>query len=132
MPMAESVCCDTRNLALAEPQFLFEAPDVNLFNRLDSEKVTTFYDSVCGVPLFQAPMERTFDAWNAETEEHGWPSFRTPEIFSENIIVDEQTGYVTSSCGTHLGTYLPDVGGAPRYCIDLSCIAGKEASMAFL
>ena len=132
MPMAESVCCDTRNLALAEPQFLFEAPDVNLFNRLDSEKVTTFYDSVCGVPLFQAPMERTFDAWKAETEEHGWPSFRTPEIFSENIIVDEQTGYVTSSCGTHLGTYLPDVGGAPRYCIDLSCIAGKEASMSFL
>jgi len=129
MPLAESVCCDLRNLARAEPQFLFEAPDINLFDRLDKSKVTTFYDSVCGVPLFKAPVSRTFDVWKAETEEHGWPSFRTPEIFPENVIVDGTTGYVTSSCGTHLGTYLPDVGGAPRYCIDLSCIAGNEASI---
>jgi len=132
MPLAEAVCCDSRNLPFAEPQFLFEAPDINLFDKLDKTKVTTFYDSVCGVPLFKAPFNRTFDAWKAETEEHGWPSFRTPEIFSENVIVDKDTGYVTSSCGTHLGTYLPDVGGAPRYCIDLSCIAGNEASMSFL
>jgi len=125
MPLAESVCCDSRNQARAEPQFLFEAPDIDLFDRLDSSKVTIFYDSVCGVPLFKAPVSRTFDAWVAETEEHGWPSFRTPEIFSENVIVNFTTGYVTSSCGTHLGTYLPDVGGAPRYCIDLSCIAGN-------
>jgi len=131
MPLAESVCCDSRNQAGAEPQFLFEAPDINLFDRLDRSKVTTFYDSVCGVPLFKAPVSRTFDEWKAETEEHGWPSFRTPELFSENIIVNETTGYVTSCCGTHLGTYLPDVGGAPRYCIDLSCIAGNKASMQF-
>lgn len=131
MPLAESVCCDSRNLAGAEPQFLFEAPDINFFNRLDNSKVTTFFDSVCGVPLFKAPVSRSFDVWKAETEEHGWPSFRTPEIFSENVFVDEATGYVTSSCGTHLGTYLPDVGGAPRYCIDLSCIAGREAFIQF-
>ena len=43
MPLAESVCCDSRNLPFAEPQFLFEAPDVNLFNSLDKTKVTTFY-----------------------------------------------------------------------------------------
>jgi len=129
MPLAESVCCDSRNQARAEPQFLFEAPDIDLFERLDSSKVTIFYDSVCGVPLFKAPVSRTFDAWVAETEEHGWPSFRTPELFSENVIVNYTTGYVTSSCGTHLGTYLPDVGGAPRYCIDLSCIAGNRVSI---
>lgn len=132
MPIAESVCCDTRNLAFAEPQFLFEAPDINLFNRLDSSKVTTFYDSVCGVPLFKAPIGRSFDEWKAETEEHGWPSFRTQEIISENIVVDKDTGLVSSSCGTHLGTYLPDQDEKPRYCIDLSCIAGSEASMTFL
>jgi len=131
MPLAESVCCDSRDQAGAEPQYLFEAPDINLFNRIDSSKVTIFYDSVCGIPLFKAPVSRTFDAWKAETVEHGWPSFRTPEIFSENLIVDETTGYVTSSCGTHLGTYLPDVSGAPRYCIDLSCIAGNRASIQF-
>jgi len=131
MPLAESVCCDSRNLAGAEPQFLFEAPDINLFGRLDSSKVTTFYDSVCGIPLFKAPVDRTFDAWKAETMEHGWPSFRTPEIFPQNVIVNETSGYVTSSCGTHLGTYLPDVGGRPRYCIDLSCIAGNLASIHF-
>lgn len=125
MPLAESVCCDSRNQAGAEPRYLFEAPDINFFGRLNSSKVTIFYDSVCGVPLFRAPVSRTFDVWKAETEEHGWPSFRTPEINAEHVIVDETTGYVTSSCGTHLGTYLPDVGGAPRYCIDLSCIAGS-------
>jgi len=129
MPLAESVCCDSRNLAGAEPQYLFEAPDIKLFDRLDSSKVTIFYDSVCGIPLFKAPVSRTFDVWKAETEEHGWPSFRTPEIFAENVIVNMTTGYVTSSCGTHLGTYLPDVGGAPRYCIDLSCIAGNLATI---
>jgi len=128
MPLAESVCCDSRNQAGAEPQYLFEAPDINFFGRLDSSKVTIFYDSVCGVPLFRAPVNRTFDVWKAETEEHGWPSFRTPEIYPEHVIVDKTTGYVTSSCGTHLGTYLPDFGGAPRYCIDLSCMAGNANS----
>jgi len=131
MPLAESVCCDSRNQAGAEPQFLFEAPDINFFGRLDSTKVTIFYDSVCGVPLFKAPVSRSFDVWKAETEEHGWPSFRTPEIYAEHVIVNKTTGYVTSSCGTHLGTYLPDVGGAPRYCIDLSCMAGNADSVKF-
>jgi len=132
MPIAEAVCCDSRNLPFAEPQFLFEAPDVNLFDSLDSSKVTTFYDSVCGIPLFQAPINRTFDEWKAESQEHGWPSFRTQEIMSENLVVDEETGYVTSTCGTHLGTYLPDDSGKPRYCIDLSCISGNKDSMLFL
>jgi len=35
MPLAESVCCDSRNLALAEPQFTFDAPDINFFSKLD-------------------------------------------------------------------------------------------------
>jgi len=131
MPLAESVCCDKRNLPFAEPQFLFEAPDINFFDRLNRSEVTIFYDSVCGIPLFKAPVNRTFDAWKAETEEHGWPSFRDPEVYSQNVVVSSTLGYVTSACGTHLGTWLPDVDGTPRYCIDLSCIAGNRASMKF-
>jgi len=63
MLLSESVCCDNRLSAYAEPQFLFEAPDIDLFDGLDSSKVTTFYDSVCGIPLFQAPVGRTFEEW---------------------------------------------------------------------
>ena len=38
--------------------------------------VTTFYDSVCGVPLFRAPVNRTLEDLKADTDEHGWRSFR--------------------------------------------------------
>jgi hypothetical protein len=48
--LAEAVCCDKRTLAFAEPQFLFQAPDIGLFAKLETG-VTTFYDSVCGVPF---------------------------------------------------------------------------------
>lgn len=121
--MAESVCCDLRNKLRAEPQFLFAAPDIQLFENLDNG-VHTFYDSVCGVPLFRAPMNRTLADFEADTNEHGWPSFRTEEVVLENVKTDAKTGLVTSSCGTHLGSYLPDAQG-PRWCMDLSCIAGQ-------
>lgn len=51
------------------------------------EEVTTFYDSVCGLPLFRAPVGRTFSKWRAESETHGWPSFRPEETFAENVII---------------------------------------------
>jgi len=86
--------------------------------------VTTFYDSVCGLPLFKAPVNRSFAEFQADTQEHGWPSFRTEEVISKNIMTDKSTGYVTSKCGTHLGSYLPDENG-PRWCIDLTCVAGN-------
>jgi peptide methionine sulfoxide reductase MsrB len=125
--LAESVCCDSRNKILAEPQFLFEAPDVQMFAELEKTTgVTTFYDSVCGVPLFRAPVNRTFDAFQQDTTEHGWPSFRPAEVVTENIQTDRSTGMVTSSCGTHLGSFLPDDKG-DRWCIDLSCISGHSA-----
>merc|ERR1711959_282113 len=96
-----------------------------LFSKLGSG-VTTFYDSVCGVPLFRAPVNRTLADFKADTQEHGWPSFRGAEVVREHVRTDEKTGFVTSSCGTHLGSYLPDAKG-PRWCMDLSCIAGKAA-----
>merc|ERR1712185_651871 len=88
--------------------------------------VTIFYDSVCGVPVFRTPVNRTLADFEADTNEHGWPSFRTAEVFTENVKTDKTTGYVTSSCGTHLGSFLPDDKG-DRWCIDLSCIAGRKA-----
>ena len=96
------------------PSFLVAASGVN-----------TFYDSVCGLPLFRAPINRTFAEFQADTQEHGWPSFRPAEVVDENVVTDVKTGYVTSKCGTHLGSYLPDTQG-PRWCMDLSCIAGAS------
>lgn len=124
--LAEAVCCDLRAIALAEPQFTFIAPDINLWSHLDETGVTTFYDSVCGIPLFRAPVGRSFEDFQEDTEEHGWPSFREEEVVKENVVTDTDTGYVTSACGTHLGSYLPDDKGE-RWCIDLSCVAGREA-----
>merc|ERR1712070_438727 len=125
--MAESVCCDTRNKLRAEPQFLYEAPDILLFSKMEQDGVTTFYDSVCGVPLFRAPVNRTLAEFQADTTEHGWPSFRPAEVVSEHVITNKTSGLVQSSCGTHLGSFLPDSAGA-RWCMDLSCIAGNPAS----
>lgn len=123
--LATAVCCDSRLKPYAEPQFLFEAPDIQLFSKLDtSSGVTTFYDSVCGLPVFKAPIGRTLADFQADTTEHGWPSFRTAEIVAENIITDKNTTFVTSKCGTHLGSYLPDSKGS-RWCIDLSCVSGN-------
>ena len=48
------------------------------------------------------------------------------QVVTENVITDKTTGFVTSKCGTHLGSYLPDDAG-PRWCMDLSCIAGAAA-----
>jgi len=121
--LAEAVCCDKRMLNYAEPQFLYTAPDIALYSKLE-DGVTTFYDSVCGKPLFQAPVNRSLADFKADTDEHGWPSFRKAEVVSDNVLTDQDTGFVTSVCGTHLGSYLPDEEG-PRWCMDLSCLAGN-------
>lgn len=41
---------------------------------------TTFYDSVTGKPLFRAPVGRTMEEFLAESNVHGWPSFRDQEV----------------------------------------------------
>lgn len=53
----------------------------------------------------------------------GWPSFRTGEIFTDNVFISEDNLHVYSTCGTYLGGYSPDEKGE-RYCIDLSCVSG--------
>jgi len=123
--LAAAVCCDSRLLPYAEPQFLYEAPDIQLMSKLDKNGVTTWYDSSCGIPLFKSPVGRNFSAFEEDTKEHGWPSFRSAEVITENVMTNETSGYVTSKCGTHLGSYLPDAQG-PRWCIDLSCVSGNK------
>lgn len=120
--MTEAICCDSAYAGLAEPSGLFEA--LSLFEKLDKNSETTFYDPVCGVPLFNAPRGRSFDDWKAETKEHGWPSFRKQEVVTKNVIVRDNVVY--SVCGTRLGDNLPDASG-DRYCLDLSCLAGNDA-----
>lgn len=125
--LAVSTCCDRRMQSLAEPQFLFESPAIRLFSVLNkSAGVTTFYDSACGVPVFRAPVNRTMAEFEQDTNEHGWPSFRDGEVIVENVRTLKDTGYVVSSCNTHLGSFLPDTKGS-RWCIDLSCISGNPS-----
>jgi hypothetical protein len=124
--LAEAVCCDSAFALYAEPQDFFNRPDVNLFGLIaNATSPITFYDSVCGIPVFRAPVNRSMESFRNESLEHHWPSFRTAEIFAENIIT-RPDGVVVSKCGTHLGSNLPDQQG-DRYCIDLSCISGNQA-----
>ena len=87
-------------------------------------EVNTFYDPVCGVPLFRAPVNRSFADFKADTVANFWPSFRAEEA-TEHVKVSP-SGRAFSSCGTHLGDFMPDAKGA-RYCIDLTCISGHPA-----
>lgn len=121
LSLVEAVCCDKRNIQFAEPQGLYADPAIDLFSNLAKGVVTVFYDSASGIPLFRAPINRTLEEFEADTREHGWPSFRAAEVIANHVIVS--AGLVTSATGTHLGSYLPDDKG-PRWCIDLSCIAG--------
>jgi len=118
---ADRICC--HNHHWAERSGYFAEPGRDLFSKIDEHGLTTFYDSVCGLPLFVAPKERSFEEWKEESEHHGWPSFRPAELVSENVII-HSGGRMESKCGTHLGHNLPQ-GGVDRYCIDLVCIAGK-------
>ncbi len=89
-----------------------------------SASPTTFYDSVTGRPLFVAPVGRSREAFLAESDAHGWPSFRDAEVIAAGVRVLED-GEVVSVDGTHLGHNLPD-GKGNRYCINLVSVAGFE------
>jgi len=98
-----------------------------LFRKLSDSGTTIFYDSVCGLPLFEAPMGRTLDEFKAETEEHGWPSFRPEEVIDDNVVIAENGRDVFSKCGTKLGTNEPDSDDMRvRYCLDLVCVSGNK------
>jgi len=142
--LADRICC--HNHRFAEPRGYLEYPDVDFFGHLEEEMKAsmemtntsafvpfTFYDSVCGIPLFLAPKNRTYEEFKEESLHHGWPSFRPEEIISENVIIHDD-GRMESKCLTHLGHNLPttdyDTGKkVDRYCIDLVCMAGTPISI---
>jgi len=112
--------CYNRDMAegwgyFLETQFLTEVA-----NRT---KPITFYDSVTRLPLFIAPQGRSWQDWELETREHGWPSFRDQEVVWNNVRVLEGGTETVSVNGTHLGHNNPDQNGN-RYCINLVSIAG--------
>ena len=127
--LSEAICCDTAYRNYAEPNGFYKFPDISLFRKVNSSGVTIFYDVVCGIPLFQAPIDRSFEEWESETKSHGWPSFRTQEMITGNVYVNKSSTssieYVYSACGTYLGTNEADEVG-DRFCMDLSCISGSE------
>merc|ERR1712039_972484 len=65
----------------------------------------------------------------AESEKHGWPSFRDAEVVWENVRVLKSSGEVVSATGSHLGHNIPDARGN-RYCINLVSVAGRPATDA--
>jgi len=77
---------------------------------------------VTGLPLFVAPVGRSWDAFVSESKVHGWPSFRKQEVIWDNVRVLDN-GETVSVNGTHLGHNLPDAKGW-RFCINLVSVAG--------
>ena len=77
---------------------------------------------MCGLPLFRAPIGRSFAEWKKETVNHGWPSFRKEEMVAENVKF--YGNEMRSACDVHLGHNLPDYSG-DRYCINMVCMAGR-------
>merc|ERR1719199_249993 len=124
--LAHAVCCDSYFKPFAEPAFFFSRPDVDLFGAIKKtgKKTTIFYDSVCGLPLFEAPKNRTFEEFQTESNKYHWPSFRKDEIIGDNVKI-LKTGELVSKCGTHLGSNQPDELG-DRFCTDLVCLSGNK------
>ncbi|GMH55903.1 hypothetical protein TrRE_jg8414 [Triparma retinervis] len=121
--LSQAVCCDADFDAYPEPRNFYL--DKQLFREISKSGVTTFYDSACGIPVFQAPVGRSFADFKSDTSSHGWPSFRGEEVLKENVVVGDDGLTIYSKCGTKLGTYETDDSGT-RACIDLVCIAGNE------
>merc|ERR1712070_1212844 len=84
--LAEAICCDLHFRGYAETTGTYARSDVNLFSKMNQNGETTFYDPVCGIPLFVAPRGRSFADFQNETIGHGWPSFRDEEVVRGNVI----------------------------------------------
>jgi peptide methionine sulfoxide reductase MsrB len=111
------VCCD--NDVYTEPKGSFQATDI--FQTVSND--TIFYDSQCGIPLFQLG-QRDLVNWTASAIAHGWPSFRESEVYSFDNVQVTEAGEVVSKCGTHLGHRIP--AALDRYIINMLCMSGYE------
>lgn len=116
--IADHICCYNRDYA----EYSGYWQTTTFLDQVNRNNITTFYDSVTGKPLFEAPKGRTFDDFKKESENHGWPSFRDEEVNWDNVRCLSD-GECVSIDGTHLGHNIPDLSGN-RYCINLVSIAG--------
>ena len=119
--VADRICCKNHDYAEYSGYWLSlrDFPFGTLPEGVDS---ITFFDVSSGVPLFRAPIGRSWAAFIAESRTHGWPSFRDAEVIWSNVRV-LPGGETVSVNGTHLGHNLPD-GTGNRYCINIVCGAG--------
>ena len=116
---ADRICCFNRHYA----EHSGYAFTTNWLKEIKDKGEVTYYDSVTGKPLFIAPRGRTLEQFIAESQAHGWPSFRDEEVVWENMRC-LSNGESVSVDGTHLGHNLPDKKGN-RYCINLVSVAGS-------
>ena len=117
--VADRICNYNRNYAEYAGYWNSET---NFLKENDGSIPIVFYDSVTGVPLFKAPIGRTWEEFVNESKGHGWPSFRDDEVVWDNVR-SLRDGEMVSTTGTHLGHNLPDRNGN-RYCINLVSVAG--------
>ena len=75
----------------------------NFLKEVSRTEPTTYYDSVTGKPLFRAPIGRSMEEFLAESNVHGWPSFRDQEVVWANARV-LRDGETVSATGTHVRT----------------------------
>ena len=124
---ADRICNYNRHYAEHSGYFLSGRRKTAFLQAVEDAKQTnetiTFFDSNTGLPLFTAPVGRSWDAWWKESKQHGWPSFRDAEVHWDTVRAVNR-GEMVSIHGTHLGHNLPDHKGN-RYCINLCCIAGN-------
>ena len=123
---ADWVCCENRHYAeragrWTSTAFLTEHTEATVA----ASGPITFYDSVTGLPLFKAPIGRSWHDFVRESRAHGWPSFRDAELLPAYVRI-LPNGETVSVNGTHLGHNLPDSKGN-RYCINLCSVAGLPA-----
>lgn len=116
---ADRICSFNRHYA----EYAGYWKTTNYLKEVSRDEPTVYYDSVTGKPLFVAPIGRSMQDFLAESNTHGWPSFRDQEVVWENMRVLKSSGEAVSADGTHLGHNLPD-GKGNRYCINLVSVAG--------
>uniref|UniRef100_A0A6V4LXA9 Peptide-methionine (R)-S-oxide reductase n=1 Tax=Prymnesium polylepis TaxID=72548 RepID=A0A6V4LXA9_9EUKA len=121
---ADRICSFNRHYA----EYAGYWKTTSYLKEVSKDEPTVYYDSVTGKPLFVAPIGRTMQEFLAESDVHGWPSFRDEEVVWENMRVLRTTGETVSKDGTHLGHNLPDRKGN-RYCINLISVAGLPVEM---
>ena len=70
--LADRICSFNREGAERAGYFQYSS---SFLRDVSPNEVTTFYDSVTGLPLFKAPVGRSFEDFLEESKFHGWPRY---------------------------------------------------------